>query len=482
MENIKSVAKNTAYLTFSYITQKILSFGYYILVAIFFDKEDIGKYVFALSFTTMFAVFIDIGLTNAMIREIAKFKEKTKEYLSSILGAKIFLSIFVYLAVVVAINFLGHSALTKQMIYLAGVIMVIDSFTLSLWGVLRGQRNLFYESISVIGNQLVIIITGTLILILKLPLIYMLVPFICGSIFSLLFALYVLIKKDGLKISFAFNWSVLKSLWKISLPLALIAIFSRIYGYIDQVMIKQIAGDIASADYGTAMKIPFALQFIPTAFGAATFPAFSNYYQFAKEKLRSSFERSMAILTILAIPMTWGIIAVGDEIMHFVFNGKFDSAVPALKVLMVGLIFVFLNFPLGSLLNACDRQKTNTKLVGLVMVLNIILNIFLIPKYSFFGASMAFVFCHGLLSVISLVVARKIVNYRLTYILEVIVKSALAGAIMALLIIVLKQYVNFIILIPIGAIFYVIISYLIKAFTKEDVAFIINSVVKQKNF
>ena len=184
----ETVTKNTTYLTGSYIWQKILSFFYFVLIARFIGVEDLGKYTFALSYVTLFAVFVDIGLTQSLIREAAKRKEKAKEFISSVLGMKLIFSGLVYALVVVLVNLMGYPEVTKNLVYVAGIAMIFDQFTASFWGVFRGFQNLKYEAISIAINQVIIVAVGVVVIYLKLPLIYLMLPFICGSLFSLLFA------------------------------------------------------------------------------------------------------------------------------------------------------------------------------------------------------------------------------------------------------------------------------------------------------
>lgn len=75
MENdnkIKNIAKNTSYLTLALVIQKVISFLYFVILARNLDPEFLGKYYFAISFTTIFAIFIDFGLVNYLTRETAK--------------------------------------------------------------------------------------------------------------------------------------------------------------------------------------------------------------------------------------------------------------------------------------------------------------------------------------------------------------------------------------------------------------------------
>ena len=129
----KSVTTNTIFLTLSYVGQKILSFIYFVLVARLIGIADLGKYTFALSFTTMFAVFIDFGLTNAFIREGAKDRANLAKYLPPILAIKAVLGVLVYACAIGVAYWLKYPSVTIQLIFLSGIIMILDSFTLTFW-------------------------------------------------------------------------------------------------------------------------------------------------------------------------------------------------------------------------------------------------------------------------------------------------------------------------------------------------------------
>ena len=121
------LTKNTTYYTTALVIQKILSFFYFVLIARMIGVTDAGKYIFALSFTTIFSVFVDFGLTPVLIREIAKDKGKTHRYLSNIVSLKIILGLVVWAIVILLVNLLGYPPITKTLVYLAGLVMVLDS-------------------------------------------------------------------------------------------------------------------------------------------------------------------------------------------------------------------------------------------------------------------------------------------------------------------------------------------------------------------
>ena len=94
MPKIHNIAKNTSYLTLALVLQKIISFTYFAILARYLGPHSLGQYYFALSFTTIFSILIDLGFANALTREIAKTASTAGKYLSNIMTLKIFLSIF----------------------------------------------------------------------------------------------------------------------------------------------------------------------------------------------------------------------------------------------------------------------------------------------------------------------------------------------------------------------------------------------------
>ncbi len=475
----ETVTRNTTYLTTSYIWQKILSFFYFVLVARFIGVEDLGKYTFAISFATLFSVFIDLGLNQALIRESAKFHEKSKTYLSSIMVVKLLATFVVYAVVVVVINLLGYPSLTKLLVYLAGIPMIFDQFANTFWSVFRGYRNLKWESVSIAINQVIIVGVGLFVLMSKLSLPWLMLPFVCASAFSMIFAAVCVWRILQVRFSLAIDKQVVKFLFAISIPFALIAIFSRVYGYIDTVMLSKMVGDRAVGWYSVAMKIPFALQFIPAALSAAIFPAFSHHFLHDKAQLKSTFDRVMKFLAVIVVPISFGVATLAHPIILFFYGSEYLPAVLPLQILMAGLIFVFLNFPLGSLLNGCNKQVTNMVLVGSIMLVNIALNVYLIPRYSFNGASIAFLCSHATLFFASLIVAKGIIPYSKVKLIIVAVKSLISALVMAAVIYYFIPYLHFTILILIGAITYIGMVLLIRGVTAQDIKYFYKVLLKK---
>lgn len=477
-EKITNIAKNTSYFTLALIVQKIISFAYFMVIARALGPEDLGKYYFAISFTTIFAIFIDIGLTNVITREVAKTPEKAQKFLGSVLAVKIPLSIISFLAMALFINFLGYPELTKQLVYISSISMILDSFTLTFYAISRGFHNLSYESIGSIIFQLVILITGLFVLRENLGLIWLIATLALASVFNFLYAFILLNKKWKVKIIFEYDKIFIKSLIAITIPFSIYAIFQRLYTYLDTVFLSVLAGDKYVGIYQVPFKIIFALQFLPMAFTASLYPALSSYWHNNKEQLAITFERAMNYLIIISLPIAFGIIILADKIV-LLFKSGYSEAVLPLQITMVSLVFIFLNFAVGSLLNACDKQKINTINMAVVLITSIILNIVLITNFNAVGASITVLFTNLLMFILGMRIVPKIIKYNLKSIITITLKACVSVLVMAILVFYLKALLNIFVVCLIGAAAYFISLYILGGFKKEDIASVYNSFIKK---
>src|SRR5437868_4622435 len=83
-----SVARNTATLLVASILQKILAFAYFAVIARLAGVHDTGTYFFALSWTLMFSIVTDLGLTSVLIRESARDHARAEHVLNQVLSLK----------------------------------------------------------------------------------------------------------------------------------------------------------------------------------------------------------------------------------------------------------------------------------------------------------------------------------------------------------------------------------------------------------
>lgn len=474
MTKISNIAKNTSYLTMALVLQKVISFTYFMLLARFLGPENLGKYYLAISLTTIFAIFIDLGFANVLTREVAKNQEKASNWLGNILSLKIPLSVLAFFAIFAFINISGYEALTKNLIYISCISMILDSFTSTFFSVARGFHNLMYESISSIIFQLIVLTIGYSALLMGGGLVPAMATLALASVYNFSYSFIILRNKIKVKIKLVWEQKIIREILFISWPFAVYGIFQRLYTYLDSVLLSLIAGDLAVGLYQVAFKIIFALQFLPMAFTASLYPALSFYFKNNKEQLAISFERAMNYLIIISCPIIVGAIVLAPNIVLLFKEGYSDAVLP-LQISIISLFFIFLNFPIGSLLNACDRQRKNTFNMGLVTVLSVALNLILIPIYKVVGASITVLITNALMFVLGMYTVKKIIVYRAAKNLKIFIKVTGASLIMGLIIFYGKEYLNIFIITLVGGFLYFIFLFMLGAIKKADFLSIYNS-------
>ncbi len=382
-----SIAKNTLFMMTAAVGQKLISFAYFIIVAHRIGVEASGKYTAALAFTSIFVVLVDFGFTNIFIRESAKERERLPEYLGVVLGVKIVFAALAYLAMAGAVTLLGYDADIRLLIALGGVTMILDSWHLTLYGTLRTLGNLSYEAIGMVGSQLVTFILGTIFLFAGRPLPYLMLAFLIASAMNVLYAHLILSIRYRVCPRPRVRWPLLKTLARMAAPFALIAIFFRVYSYVDSVMIFKLAGATAAGWYGIPAKIINAFLFIPLALGAATYPRLSESVASDPRRAAHIFEQSIKFLLLVVSPLAFGIIIVSPAVIPLVFGAGFAGSVPPLRILLLSMIFSYLTYPIGACLNALGKQFSNMLIVGIVMVVNVALNVAVITRSGVVGAA-----------------------------------------------------------------------------------------------
>lgn len=474
---VANIAKNTSYFTIALIIQKVISFTFFIILARTLGPEDLGKYYFAISFTTIFAIIIDLGFANVLTREVAKKQDDAQVLFGNVLAMKIPLAIFAYCCTSLLINLMHYPEITKMLVYLSSICMILDSFTLTFFAVIRAYHNLSYESISSVIFQLIVLIAGLIVLRMDGSLVMLMFSLVFASIFNFCFSFILLRNRFKIRIRPVLSKEVIRNILGISIVFTLFSVFQRIYTYLDTVLISVLAGDREVGLYQVAFKIIFAIQFLPAAFIASLYPALSFYWLNNRSQLGITFERAMNYLIIISLPISIGTISIADKIVNL-FKSGYSEAILPLQITIAAVLFIFINFPIGSLLNACDFQKKNMINMAITAIASVMLNLALIPKFGAVGASITVFATNLLMFILGFYLVPKIIDHPIRKILVTFGKAAVSAAFMAAALAILKPLLNIAALIIAAGMAYFAGLYATRAFTKKDLASILGSFKK----
>jgi O-antigen/teichoic acid export membrane protein len=122
---------------------------------------------------------------------------------------------------------------------------------------------------------------------------------------------------------------------------------------------------------------------------SALFPVLAKLHQDSKQSFRDACAQASRYLLYLAVPLAFCVTLWARPIVSLFFGPAYDPSVVALQILIWAAAIMYVTQVLGNAFLAANLQKLNMKLMGFQAALNIGLNVFLIPAYSYFGASIA---------------------------------------------------------------------------------------------
>jgi len=468
MSIARRIAKNTTLILIAQIVTYILGFFITIYTARYLGVGNFGTLSLALSITGIFVIFTDLGLGTLIVREVARDKSVADRYITNIALMKILLTIFTLGLTVLTVNILGYNDTTKNVIYIITYSIMIGTFIGFFAAVFQANEKMFQISISNILTSVTMLIGTFICIYYGLNLNYFAGIYLISNIliFVYIFAVYIRtfsLPKIQIDLSF---W---KPTLKEALPFGLTGISGMLYTYIDSIMLSVIQGNEAVGLYSAAYRIMLIMLFIPNAINLAVFPVMSQYYKSSKDSLKIIHERYFKYMVMLGIPIGAGTTILADKVILLIFGQGFTQSVPALQILIWTIVLTFVCASFVQLLQSTNKQMVITKISGICVAFNIVINLYLIPKYSYIGASFA-----TLLTEILLVGYIIYASYKLGYGIEPkIVANDLSKVFAATIVMgaVIWYFhgLNLIILVIIATIIYFTSFYLVEGIDKEDV-------------
>lgn len=389
-----TVARNTAWLMVATLGQKVVSFLAFYVIARLVGPTVTGKYFYAVSITSIFVIFADFGLTPVVIRELAANEERGRAFLGRALRVKAFLlpiAVIGSLAYILLASTWSGTGIEPDVfaaVVVACFVLLADSMSLLFYGALRGKRDLRFEAIGMLICQITTAVASIVILKFGGGVVGLVAALLLGSLWNLGWSIFHAIQRHATPLNAKLVSA--KALMIAALPFGLAGLFVKVYSYTDSLLLRQYFGHFAVGQYAVAYKLTYALQFLPLTFVAALYPAMSSEFAAGNhEGLRKSLKDGMRLMMLVSVPLAALLSALAKPIILTFYGLPYEGAIAPLLVLPWVLIPIFLDFPVGSLLNATRRSSQKTISMGITMVLNVVLNIFLVPKYGPLGAAYA---------------------------------------------------------------------------------------------
>lgn len=383
----QTIIKNTFWLTLAETISRFLRLILIIYAARILGAGDYGELTFALSFVSFFVIFSDLGISPLITRELSQDKEKEKEFYS-VIFLKIILGILSFALAIASSFFITQSREIQIIIWILAFSIIFDSFAELFYAFLRARQKMEYESMAKIIYSLLFAFVG-FIIIFKFPtVINVSLGYSIASLLALIL-LIIFFHFKIVKIKLAFDKNIWKKFLILSWPLALSGIFSTIYSQIDSVMMGYWGYMVQTGWYNAAYRILGAVLILGAMLATSFTPILNIAYKESGEKLSRIYKNFIETMFFLSVPILVGGVVLAPKIINWVYDESYLPASFALQILMAIAVATYLLYPLGAILLVFNFQKNAFWITVAGGIINIFLNLLLIPKFDLYGAAIA---------------------------------------------------------------------------------------------
>lgn len=381
--------KNIIWNTLGQIALRFLGFFFFIYLSSRLLEEGMGKYGFIGSFIVFWFIFSDFGIGGHLFREWAKkekpFSEIEEDFYHNF-TIRLITASAVFIPFAIVNYYVNHEIFYALILAYVSTFLAIfsnlaDSF-------LQSNNNFRTISIRQVLEKLVIVFVGGGLIYIKPSLELLFVATIFGQIASLIYYYATVLP---FKFKLVFDWQKTKRLAIKGLPFVFTTFLLSIYSRIDIVMLRFMDGFDSVGWYNTAYRfIDLAAIFSASLFMPSIFTIFSAlYHQGDRQKFDAFFDKAVRILFSSGLVVTLCIIFLSPLVITMFFPESFGPAILALRILILAQLIGSFSLLFNNLLVIQHKEKIGLYIIVFSACLNILLNIFLIPRYSLYGAAWA---------------------------------------------------------------------------------------------
>ena len=382
--------KNTSWLLSEKIFKAFTEVFVGIWIARYLGPEQFGLFSYAQSFAALFLVLATLGLDGIVIRELVKDESKADKLIGTAFVLKLIGAIVVFAILAAAVGLTSNDTYTNTLVFIIASATIFQAFNVVD----------FYFQAKVLSKYVAFVNAITLFIssVVKIVLILNEAPLIAfawivlfDSIVLAIGFIYIYIKKNTTSsIQYlSFNKLTAIDLLRDSWPLILSGIVTSIYMRIDQVMIKEILDTEAVGQYAAAVRLSEAWYVIPVVIASSLFPAIVNAKKQNEELYYLRLQKLYNLMTWMAITIAIAMTFLSDWVVDLLYGSQYDQAGGVLMIHAWSGIFVFLGVASGKWFLSENLQVLAFWRTFYGMIINIVLNIFLIPKYGIQGAAVA---------------------------------------------------------------------------------------------
>lgn len=181
--------------------------------------------------------------------------------------------------------------------------------------------------------------------------------------------------------------------FKVAYPLFLVSGAQILLAKTDIVMLGMLVSPEEAGKYSVAYSLAILVSFFIGSANQVIAPTISEL--FVKKRyvdLQQIITNSARVLLILTVPVVLVLLVFGRQLLG-IFGEEFIEVYHVVSILIIGQFYIVLGGSVGFLMTMTEHQQTAAWIIGIVSILNVLLNAILIPSLGITGAAIATSIC-----------------------------------------------------------------------------------------
>ncbi len=401
---------NTAWLFFEKFLRLIVGLFVSVWLARYLGPSQYGLFSYAHSFVALVGAVATLGLDGIVVRELVKDETKRDILLGTSLKLKILGAFLVYIILAIAIKFTNNDRFTNLLIFIIAAGYVFQSFNvIDLY-----FRAKVISKFSVIANSISFLLSSIakiILILLKAPLIAFAAISVFDQMIITIGYIYFYKKCDSLALSrWRFDSNIALKLLKDSWPLIFSGIVVTLYMRIDQVMIKNMLGNWAVGQYAVAVRITEVFLFIPVVITQSIMPSIIKAKTIDTDLYYSRLQILYQLLILISFVISVVLFLGKDKLILLLFGPTFQEAAKVLAIYVWSNIFIYMNNASWQWYLAENLQFYASLRLALGALVNILMNLYMIPHWGITGAAWATLISYSIATYFGNLISRKTIK------------------------------------------------------------------------
>ena len=385
-------------------------------------KEAYGLYFAIINFTFLLQIISDFGIQSYNNKNIAQHRNLLGKYLPNILMLKAILATIYLLVIFPMAWLLQYEWSVFPMIFAVSINQILISLLFYMRSNVSGLGLYRTDSLlSAMEKLLMIIVCGSLLYIPAFKENFRIEWFIYAQMGALLTATltaYMIVRKHLPKIKWRYNPLYLRIILRESYPYALVLFLMTFYTKIDGVMIERMLpnGRAEAGIYASGYRLLDAANMTGLLFAGLLLPMFARMLKM-KESIRPLFKLSFLLIWAISISVAAQCWFFRNEITILLYSEANEYWGTVLGYLMLTYVAVSGTYVASTLITAEGKLKRMNKIFVAGIVLNVVLNLFLIQQNGAAGAAVATIITQSFVLLAQLILIVKLFNMNIDFLL-----------------------------------------------------------------